>query len=45
MKETLTQGGFGEERSGGEAEKLRSRMRLCSEILQSMHHTDDITKI
>ena len=30
---------------GGKVEKLRSRMRLCSEILQSMRHTDDVTKI
>ena len=34
---------------GGEVEKLRSRMQLCSEILQSMRHsncqTDDVTKI
>jgi signal transduction histidine kinase/DNA-binding response OmpR family regulator len=34
---------------GGEVEKLRSRMQLCSEILQSMRQsncqTDDVTKI
>jgi signal transduction histidine kinase/CheY-like chemotaxis protein len=30
---------------GGEVEKLRSRMQLCSEILQSMRHTEDVTKI
>jgi PAS domain-containing protein len=50
MKGRLTKIGAGEDSyQGGEVEKLRSRMRLCLEILQSMRQsncqTDDVTKI
>ena len=30
---------------GGKVEKLRSRMRLCSEILQTMRQSDDGAEI
>jgi len=45
MKETLTQVEIEDNYSGREVEKLRSRMRLCSEILQDMRQSDDVAAI
>ena len=45
MKETLMQVEIEDNYSGGEVEKLRSRMRVCSEIGQCMRKSGEVAEI